>query len=162
MLSVSIGTVLWATIAFLTVLFLLAKFAWKPILNSIKAREDSIEEALNAAAEAEKKMEELYASNEKLMAEARQEREEIVKTAREAKDKMIEEAKVKANEEGNKIIKNAQATIQSEKAKAISELKSLVAELSVEIAEKILKEELTSSEKQNKLIESAMKDANLN
>jgi len=162
MLSVSIGTIIWTSIAFLLVVFILAKTAWKPILNAIKAREESIEEALASAEEAEKRMKTLQADNEKLIVEARKEREEIVRSAREVKDKMIEEAKSKAIEEANKMIANAEVAIRAERAKAVTELKSLVGELSIEIAEKILKEKLSSTEKQNELIASVMKDAKLN
>ncbi len=161
MLSVSIGTVIWTTIAFLVVVFILAKFAWKPILSSIREREDSIEEALEAAERAKEKMKDLEANNEKLLLEARQEREEIIKSAREAKEKMIAEAKEKAQAEADKVLKNAQATIRAEKSSAINELKSLVGELSIDIAEKILKEEL-SADKQKALIEASMKEAKFN
>lgn len=161
MLSVSIGTVIWTTIAFLVVVFILAKFAWKPILNSLREREESIEKALEAAEKAKEKMKDLEASNEKLLLEARQEREEIIKSARDAKEKMIAEAKEKAQAEADKVMKNAQAAIRAEKASAINELKSLVGELSIDIAEKILKEELTA-DKQKALIEASMKDAKLN
>lgn len=162
MLSVSIGTVIWTTIAFLVVVFVLAKFAWKPILKSIKAREESIEEALEAAEAAKEQMRDLKASNENLLAEARQERESIIKSAREAKDKMIAEAKEKAKTEGEKMIQNAEAAIRAEKASAVNELKSLVGGLSIEIAEKILKHELSASEKQNALIDEAIKNSKLN
>ena len=162
MLSVSIGTVIWTTIAFLVVVFILAKFAWKPILKSIRAREESIEEALEAAEAAKEQMKNLKANNEKLLAEARQEREAIIKSARETKDKIIAEAKEKAKEEGDKMIKNAEAAIKAEKASAINELKSLVGELSIEIAEKILKQELSSKDKQSALIEDAIKNSKLN
>lgn len=161
MLSVSIGTVIWTTIAFLVVVFILAKFAWKPILNSIREREESIEEALESAERAKEKMKDLEANNEKLLVEARQEREEMIKSAREAKEKMIAEAKEKAQAEADKVLKNAQDSIRAEKASAINELKGLVGELSVEIAEKILKQEL-SADKQKALIEESMKDAKLN
>ena len=161
MLSVSIGTVIWTTIAFLVVVFILAKFAWKPILSSIREREESIEEALEAAERAKEKMKDLEANNEKLLLEARQEREEIIKSARDAKEKMIAEAKEKAQAEADKVLKNAQATIRAEKSSAINELKSLVGELSIDIAEKILKEEL-SADKQKALIEASMKEAKFN
>tara|TARA_B100000965_G_C19542408_1_gene736201 strand:+ start:486 stop:971 length:486 start_codon:yes stop_codon:yes gene_type:complete len=161
MLSVSIGTVIWTTIAFLVVVFILSKFAWKPILNSIREREESIEEALEAAEKAKEKMKDLEASNEKLLQEARQEREEMMKAARDTKEKMIAEAKSQAQAEADKVLKSAQDTIRAEKASAVNELKGLVAELSVEIAEKILKEEL-SADKQKALIEESMKEAKLN
>lgn len=161
MLSVSLGTVIWTTIAFLVVVFILAKFAWKPILNSIREREESIADALDAAEKAKEKMRDLEANNEKLLVEARKEREEIVKSAREAKETMISEAKEKAKVEADKVLKNAQEAIKAEKSAAVNELKSLVAELSIEIAEKILKQEL-SADKQKALIEESMRDAKFN
>ncbi len=162
MLEVSIGTMIWSSIAFLLVVFILAKTAWKPILGMIKAREDLIEKSLTDAKEAEERLKALKKDNEKLMAEARQEREGIIKEAKEMKSKMLEIAKAEAKEEGSKIIAAAESAIRAERAKAVSELRSLVGELSIDIAEKILKEELSSTEKQKELIASAMKDAKLN
>ncbi len=162
MLSVSIGTVIWTTIAFLVVVFLLAKFAWKPILNSIREREESIEKALEDAEKAKEMMRELKENNEKLLQEARMERDELMKSARDAKDKMISEAKDKAKEEGDKMITNAKETIRAEKAAAMNELKNLVAELSLNIAEKIIREKLANEGKQKEIIENTLKEAKLN
>jgi F-type H+-transporting ATPase subunit b len=162
MLSVSLGTVIWTTIAFLVVVFLLAKFAWKPILNSIREREESISQALEDADKAKELMRELKEDNEKLLQEARMERDEILKSAREAKEKMISEAKDKAKEEGEKMIANAKESIRSEKAGAMNELKTYVAELSLDIAEKIIREKLQNEGKQKEIIESTLKDAKLN
>ncbi len=162
MLSVSIGTVLWTTIAFLIVLFLLVKFAWKPILASLKDREDSIQNALDAADKAKKEMESLQADNEKLLNEARAERDAMLKEARETKNKIVTEAKDKAKEEADNIIANAREAIQNEKMAAITEMKNQVAKFSIEIAEKILKDELSAKGKQEALIENAISDINLN
>lgn len=162
MLSVSIGTVLWTTIAFLIVLFLLVKFAWKPILASLKDRENSIQNALDAADKAKKEMESLHADNEKLLNEARAERDAMLKEARETKNKIVTEAKDKAKEEADNIIANAREAIQNEKMAAITEMKNQVAKFSIEIAEKILKDELSAKGKQEALIENAISDINLN
>jgi len=162
MLSVSLGTVIWTTIAFLVVVFLLAKFAWKPILNSIREREESISQALEDADKAKELMRELKEDNEKLLQEARMERDEILKSARDAKDQMITEAKGKAKEEGDKMIASAKESIRAEKASAMNELKSHVAELSLNIAEKIIKEQLSNEGKQKEIIESTLKEAKLN
>ncbi|CAG0960882.1 F-type H+-transporting ATPase subunit b [Flavobacteriales bacterium] len=162
MLSVSIGTIIWTSIAFLTVLFILGKFAWKPILKAIQEREESIELALRAAENAKKEMENLQSSNEKLLNEARIERDKILKEAREAKELVISTAKGKASEEAEKIIAMARESIHNEKMAAVTELKNQVAVLSIEIAEKILKQQLSDEDKQKKIIDNLVKDVNLN
>lgn len=158
----SVGLFFWQMLLFIVLLFLLKKYAWKPILVSVREREEKIQEGIESADKAKEMMRELRNDNEKLLAEARLEREAIIKTAREAKDKMINEAKGKAQEEADKIIKSAQEAIRAEKSAAMNEIKTHVAELSVSIAEKILKNELTSDAKQKELIDSAMNNANLN
>ena len=157
-----IGLFFWQTFLFLVLLFLLRKYAWKPILNSVINREESIREGLESAKKAKEQMRQLKEDNKVLLAEARMEREQIVKEAREAKDKMISEAKDKAKEEGAKMIEAAKAAIQAERNAAVNELKSQVAELSIEIAEKIIKSEVSSDAKQQEIISAAMKNANLN
>lgn len=158
----SVGLFFWQALLFLVLLFLLKKYAWKPILVSVREREEKIQEGIESADKAKEMMRELKEDNEKLLAEARLEREGIIKAARDAKDKMINDAKAKAQEEADKVIKSAQDTIKAEKAAAMNEIKSHVAELSVSIAEKILKNELAADGKQKELIESAMNDAKLN
>jgi F-type H+-transporting ATPase subunit b len=143
-------------------LFLLKKYAWKPILNAVNEREKSIEEALNKAEEAKIQMAELVSANEDLLKQARIERDEMLKEARVMKDKLISEAKNKANEDADRIIASARESIQHEKMAAVTELKNQVAILSVEIAEKILKEELSSTSKQEALINSVVDDIHLN
>lgn len=162
MLSVSFGTVIWTTIAFLVVVFVLGKFAWPSILKSIKEREESIEDALQAAEKAKKQLEELKEGNEKLIAEARQERDTMLKEAREVKESIIAEAKEKAVVEADKVIAASRESIRNEKAAAIAEIKTQVAELSVLVAEKILKAELASKDQQNAFVEEAMKNSKLN
>jgi F-type H+-transporting ATPase subunit b len=158
----SIGLIFWTTIVFLLLFFILAKFAWKPILNSVKEREEGIENALKSAELAKKEMESLKAGNEKILAEARAERDNLMKEARDMKDSIINEAKTKAQKESDRILASAREQITNEKNAAITDLKNQVATLSIDIAEKILKSELSSDEKQKALVNSLMKDVNLN
>ncbi len=158
----SIGLIFWMIVSFSIILFLLKKFAWGPILGSIKEREDSIENALAAAEKAKQEMSNLKSDNERLLIEARNERDLMLKEARETKDKIIAEAKNAATKEGDKIISAARTSIENEKAAAIAELKNQVAVLSIEIAEKILKSELSSDEKQKSLVKSLLREVTLN
>ncbi len=157
-----IGLIFWSTLAFLIVLFLLAKFAWKPILGTIKEREDAIENALMAAEQAQIEIEKLKAFNENVLKEAKAERDNILKAGREAKDIIINEAKAKAQVEADIIVAQARETIENQKMSAITELKNQVAKLSIEIAEKILKEHLSEDEKQKSLINGMIDEINLN
>ena len=158
----SLGLFFWQTLLFVGLLFLLKKYAWGPILSAVNEREEGIKNALNAAENAKKEMENLQADNQKLLKEARAEREAMLKEARELKEKMIGDAKGEAKQEAAKLITMAQAAIETEKKAAISDLKSKVADLSISIAEKVLGEELSSNEKQEKLVESMLDDAGLN
>jgi F-type H+-transporting ATPase subunit b len=158
----SIGLIFWMAVSFSIILFLLKKFAWKPILGMIKEREESIESALAAAEKAKEEMKALQSNNERILAEARAERDTLLKEAREIKDKMILEAKTTATKEGERMLAIARENIQNEKMAAITELKNQVATLSIEIAEKILKSELSSDEKQKSLVNTLLKEVNLN
>lgn len=158
----SIGLFFWQTVLFLALLFLLRKFAWKPILNAINDREDGIRTALESAENAKREMENLQADNQKLLKEARIEREAMLKEARDIKNKMIEDAKDEAKEEAGKLIAQAQAAIQTEKKAAIADLKTQVANLSIDIAEKVVQEELSNKGKQEKLVETMLGEATLN
>ncbi|GAB4249909.1 MAG: F0F1 ATP synthase subunit B [Vicingaceae bacterium] len=162
LLTPAIGLTFWTGLIFLILLFLLSKYAWKPILKAVNEREESIEKSLQAAEKAKEEMAALKADNEKLLNQAREERDLILKEAREAKNKIIEEAKVKANEEGAKIIEAAKQEINNQKMAAFTELKNQVATLSIEIAEKILKEELSSEDKQKAMVENIVKNISLN
>tara|TARA_R110001592_G_scaffold102109_2_gene288468 strand:- start:9246 stop:9746 length:501 start_codon:yes stop_codon:yes gene_type:complete len=158
----SVGLFFWQTILFVILLFLLRKYAWKPILNAVNDREESIKSALDAAEEAKREMANLKSDNEELLNKARAERDIMLKEARDVKDKIITEAKAIANAEGDKIIAAAKESINLEKLAAITELKNQVATLSIEIAEKILKEELSSADKQKTIIDNVVKDIHLN
>jgi F-type H+-transporting ATPase subunit b len=150
------------TVLFVALIFLMVKFAWKPILNSLNDREEGIKDALDSAEKAKLEMENLQADNERLLKEARVEREGMLKEARDLKNKMIEDAKEEAREEASKLISQAQSAIDSEKNAAIAELKAQVANLSIDIAEKVIKDELSNKDKQMKLVESMLGEATLN
>jgi len=156
------GLVFWMTLAFLIVLFVLKKYAWKPILASLKEREDSIEDALKAADEAKKEMAALQAKNEELLKKAREERDVILADARKIKDKIISESREKAVKEASIIIDNAREQINSEKQAALVEIKNLIAIYSIEIAEKVLKQELSDKKKQQGYVEKMIKETQLN
>jgi F-type H+-transporting ATPase subunit b len=156
------GLIFWTSITFLVLLFILKKFAWKPILGAVSEREKGIKDALTSAVEARKEMENLQADNERILKEARAEREAMLKDARELKNKMIDDAKQDAKIEANKLITQAQAAIEAEKKAAIADLKSQVAQISISIAEKVVREELSNTEKHEKLVESMLDNATLN
>jgi F-type H+-transporting ATPase subunit b len=157
-----IGLIFWTTITFVLLLFLLGKFAWKPILKAIKTREENISTALASAESALNDMRELRANNDKIMAQAREERDALLKEARDVKESILAEAKTKATQESNRILASAREQINHEKNAAITDLKNQVASLSIDIAEKILKSDLSSDEKQKTLLSNLMKDVNLN
>jgi len=154
--------IFWTTIFFLIFFFLLKKFAWKPILNSVKEREASINNALEQAEQARKEMQNLTADNERILKEARNEREELLKDARSMRENMIETAKNEAQTEAHKLLEKAKESIETEKLAAISDLKKQVAELSIGIAEKLMKDQLASKDAQVKLIDNMLKDIKLN
>lgn len=156
------GTIFWMIIIFGIVLFILRKFAWKPILNALKDREESIAQALNSAEEAKKQVAGIKAENEIIMAEARKEKGLILKEAKEIKDKIIAEAKEKAIMETQKAIETARIQIQNEKNSAINDIKKQVAELSVMIAEKVIKKELSNKAEQEKLMDGLIDEIKLN
>lgn len=156
------GLLFWMLLTFLIVLYILKKFAWKPILNSLKEREDSIGDALKSAEKAREEMEKLQADNEKILAEARQERDSLLKDARDVKQKMIEEAKEKASQEADKMIDSARQAIENEKSAAIEDMKKSIASMSIQIAEKILKKQLEDPKQQQAIIDQYIKDIKLN
>ncbi len=162
LITPELGLIFWTGISFLILLFILGKFAWKPILGAVNTREQSIKDALESAEAAKREMENLTADNERILQEARAEREAMMKEAREIKTKMIADAKDEAKESADKMIVQAQAAIESEKKAAVAELKSQVASLSIEIAEKVVKSELSDTDKQLKLVEDMLGNATLN
>ena len=157
----SFGLFFWQTLLFIILLFLLKKYAWKPILDALNSREEGIKNALDEADKARQEMVELKSSNEQIVKEARAERDALLKEARSMKENMITEAKDEAKAQANKIIEQAKATIENEKLAAITELRNQVAELSIGIAEKIIKDELSEKDKQVKLIEKMLQEARL-
>lgn len=160
--SPAIGTIFWAVFIFSIFFAILAKFAWKPILNMIKQRDESIKGSLAAAENARKEMIKLQSDNEAILRKARDERENILKEARDVRDKLIAEAKGKATQEAEKIVESAKTGIEREKAKALSEIHQQVTVLSIEVASKLLGERLSKTGEQEKLIEKYLKDIELN
>ncbi len=158
----SFGLFFWQTIIFVLLIFLLAKFAWKPILKAVNDREEGIRNALLSAENARKEMQNLQADNQRILQEARMERDAMLKDAREMKEKMIADSKTEAQEAGLKMIEQAKAAIQNEKNAAMAEMKAQVSSLSLEIAEKLLKDELSNKDAQEKLVEKMLGDVKLN
>ena len=156
------GLFVVSLILLLALIALMVKFAWKPILNSLEERESGIENALAAAENARKEMQNLQADNAKLVKEARAERDAMMKEARDIRDNMIAEAKEDAKEVTTKLIENAQASIAQEKQAALAEIKKNVAELSIGIAESVIKKELSNKKDQLELVEGILKDVTLN
>ena len=162
MIEPGIGLLFWMTLTFIILLFLLAKFAWKPILNAVNDREVTIIDALNQAKLAKQEMAKLKEDNERILREARAERDNILKEARDMKDKIINQAKDSAKVEGEKMIEAARQSIQNEKNAAMADIKTQIGTLSVNIAESILKEKLNNDDAQNALVENILNKSNLN
>jgi F-type H+-transporting ATPase subunit b len=157
-----VGLVVFQTIAFLLLLFILSKFAWKPVLAAIKERENSIDDALNKAELAKQEMTRLTSQNEELMKQARADRDEILKEAKLLKDNIVNEAKTQAQVEGAKLIEKARIEIENQKKAAVAELKGQVSALSLDIAERVLRNQLDDKAKQQDLVSSLLKDVELN
>ena len=157
----SFGLIFWMTLSFLAVLFILAKVAWKPILQGLKDREASIADALNKAEQARAENALMMAKNEDLMRQAREERELLLKEARDIRDKEIAGAKAKAKAEGDALLARAREDIRNEKNAAITEMKNSVAELSILVAERILKEKLGDAAAQKALVDKVMAEADM-
>ncbi|HEU4496818.1 MAG TPA: F0F1 ATP synthase subunit B [Flavobacterium sp.] len=158
----SFGLFFWQALILFVLLVLLAKFAWKPIMTSITSREEGIKDALLSAEAARREMQNLTADNERILQEARMERDSLLKEAREMKEKIIADSKHEAQAEGQRMIEQAKAAIEAEKNAAMSELKSQVSALSLEIAEKLLKEQLSDREAQARLVERMLGNVKLN
>ena len=162
LLNPAFGSVVWATVSFLVVLFLLRKMAWGPILQGLKDREEEIEGALNAAKEARAEIQNLQSDNERLLQEARAERDGILRDARDMADKLVADAKQTAKDEGERMIDQAKQAIDGERAAAVAALKAEVAKLSLEIAEKLVRQELKDDGAQQELIGRMISDSKLN
>jgi F-type H+-transporting ATPase subunit b len=157
-----LGLIFWQLIIFLLVLFLLAKFAWKPILVALRDREDSIDNALRMAEQAKLEMQSLKAGNEKLLADARHERDQMLKEGQNIANQIVEKAKTDATEEANRIAQQAREAIQQEKNQALAEVRNTAAQLSVDIAERLLRRELADPAAQQQLVTEYLKDVKLN
>ena len=158
----SYGLVFWTLIAFLLLLALLKKFAWKPIMEAIGEREKSIEDALASAEKAKEEMAQLTSENEQLLKQARADRDIILKEAKELKDQLVADAKVLAQVEGAKLIDQARKEIDDQKKRALAEVKNQVSSLSLDIARKVLQKEFESEQKQEALVADLLKDVKLN
>jgi F-type H+-transporting ATPase subunit b len=157
-----IGLIFWTAVTFLILLVLLKKFAWGPIVNALKEREENIDSALKAAENAKKELQDLQSNNEELLAQARAERDEILKLARQSRDSIVNEAKERAEKESGILLANAVKNIEIEKQKAITELRNQVGILSLEIAEKLVKERLSDDTKQKELVDKLIGEVNFN
>ena len=155
----AIGLIFWTTVVFTLLVLLLKKFAWKPILSAVDERNQSIKNSLAQAEKARNEMSELTANNEKIIAQAKLDRDVILKDARDMKNEIISEAKDKASKEAEKLVSTAKEQILNEKMKAITDLKNHVADLSIEMAEKILSSELSDVAKQKELVKKALKES---
>lgn len=160
--NAGIGTIFWAVLIFSLFFLILKKFAWKPILSAVNARDEMIKGSLASAEKAREEMLKLQSDNEAILKKAREEREVILKEGRDVRDKLIAEAKGKATEEAEKIVEKAKAGIEREKNKALSEIHEQVASLSIDIASKLLGEKLARTDEQEKLISRYLKDVDLN
>jgi len=158
----SYGLFFWQAIILLIVIFVLGKFAWKPIVAALEAREQGIQDALDSAEKARKDMLNLKVDNERLLNEARAERDAMLKEARDIKEQMIAEAKQVAQNQGEAMINQARVVIESEKNAAMAEIKSHVSTLSLDIAEKVLRSELSNKDSQEKLVENMLADIKSN
>jgi len=154
----ALGLIFWTTVVFLLLLLLLKKFAWKPILSAVEERNNIINDSLQAAEKARDEMSELNSNNQKIIAQAKLDRDNLLKEAREMKSQIISQAKDKATLEAEKLVNSAKEQISNEKMKALTELKNHVADLSIEMAEKVLSNELSDASKQKELINRSLKE----
>jgi F-type H+-transporting ATPase subunit b len=155
------GLLFWQTVTFLVLLLLLGRFAWKPIMSSLREREETIEGALRSAELARQEMTKLRADNERLLDEARAERDAMMRKAQQTADAIVEEAKNKAAAESNRIVESARAAIQSERQAAVDDIRRQVATLSVDIAEKVIRRQINGDTQQRQLVDQFVKDIHL-
>jgi F-type H+-transporting ATPase subunit b len=158
LITPAIGTLFWTVVIFTLFFLILKRFAWKPVLNIVKQRDEMIKGSLASAEKARKEMLKLQSDNEAILKKAREERETILKEARDVRDKLIAEAKGKASEEAEKLIEKARTGIEREKAIALADIREQVASLSVDIASKLLGEKLKQTGEQQKLIDNYLRD----
>jgi len=162
LLTPHLGLILWTLIAFLIVLYVLGKYAWKPILKSLDDREKNISDSILSAEKMKKEMAQMQSENEALLEKAREERSQMMKEAKEMRDKIIQDAKEQARKETNKIVADAQSVINQQKMAAITDLKNQVGNLVLEVSEKVLRRELNNKEEQEKYIQQLAQNIELN
>lgn len=162
LLTPGVGLIFWQTVVFLILVFLLAKLAWKPILNSLKEREETIQTSLDMAVIAKEEMAALKADNEILLKEAREERDKILRDARDAANRLHDQAQTDAKKNADKIIEDAKAVIQTEKNAALRDVKEQVALFSLEVAEKLMRKNLSDDKSQKELADRFVKELKLN
>lgn len=162
LVSPGVGLIFWMTISFGLLLLILGKFVWPPVMRALNAREREIEHSLHLAEEAKKEMVALQFNNERLLKEAKEERDALLRDARKVREKIIEDAREKANQETERILESARERIHNDKMAAITELKNQVANLSIEIAQKLLEQELSDPQKNKQLVEKSLGELNLN
>lgn len=162
LLTPHFGIFFWSLISFLLVLFILGKFAWKPILKSLDERETKIADSIATAEKVKAEMDQLKSDNEKLLQDAREERSKMLREAKDAKEKMIEDAKGQAKTEAEKIIADARQQIENEKNAALIEVKNQIGTLAINVAEKILRKELSKEHAQEGYIQALTEEISLN
>ena len=162
LINQGLGTFVWMLVSFGVLVFILGKWGWPMLLKSLKAREKAIEDSLNAAEKARQEMKQLVAHNDDLLRQAKAERDEMLRNARLTSEKILEDARLKATEEADRIVESARENINYEKLKAMHDLKNQIASLSIDIAEKLMKAELSDKQKANSLIERELENAHLN
>ncbi|MEZ0608819.1 F0F1 ATP synthase subunit B [Fibrella sp. WM1] len=162
LLTPDLGLLFWQVVIFGALFFLLSKFAWKPITQSLKEREDNIQGALDLAEKTRGEMAKLKAENEQILAQARIERDTILRGAKETADKMVADARDKAAVEGQRMLEQAREAMQNERQALVSSMKKEVVNLSIEVAEKVLRRELTDKSSQEKLVQDLVASSRLN
>ncbi|GAA4455959.1 F0F1 ATP synthase subunit B [Nibrella saemangeumensis] len=162
LLTPDIGLLFWQLVVFLILLFVLTKFAWKPIAQSLREREDNIQSALDLAEKTRTEMAQLKSDNEKLLAQARVERDTILRGAKETADRMVADAQVKAQAEGQRMLEQAREAMQTERQAMMAQVKKEVVALSLDIAEKVLRKELRDKSSQEQLVQNLVAESNLN
>ena len=162
LINPGLGTFFWMLVSFGVLVFILGKWGWPMLLKALKKREQAIADSLNAAQKAREEMAQLVAHNEELLRQAKVERDEMLRNARLTSEKIVEDARTKATEEADRIVENARESINYEKMRAMYDLKNQIATLSIDIAEKLMKAELSDKEKANSLIQRELEEAHLN
>jgi F-type H+-transporting ATPase subunit b len=162
LITPDLGLIFWTGLVFLLLMFILTKFIWKPLMGAVKARETNIQEALEMAEKTKAEMKKLQTQNENLLKEARLERDSMIKDAKEVSTRMVEEAKSKAKAEAEKVLANAQLAIAAEKNAALTELKTQVATMALEIAEKVVRQELAGADQQKQMASKLAEEISLN